>query len=64
VLIDIGTKPSSTSLYHLWKAFDKNDKVGGACGEIYVETGAACTKLLNPLVAAQNFEYKVETLMR
>lgn len=63
ILIDVGTKPSSTSLYHLWKAFDKNPQVGGACGEIYAETGTACSKLLNPLVAAQNFEYKISNIL-
>jgi cellulose synthase/poly-beta-1,6-N-acetylglucosamine synthase-like glycosyltransferase len=30
--------------------------VGGACGEIAAEIDAK--KLLNPLVAIQNFEYK------
>jgi chitin synthase len=59
VLIDVGTKPSGTSLYHLWKTFDKHANVGGACGEITVDTGRGCSNLLNPLVAAQNFEYKV-----
>jgi chitin synthase len=57
------SKPSSASLYHLWKAFDKNEQVGGACGEIYVETGTGCSKLLNPLVAAQNFEYKISNIL-
>jgi len=33
--------------------------VGGACGEITVDTGRGCMNLWNPLVAAQNFEYKV-----
>jgi chitin synthase len=56
ILIDVGTKPSNTSLYHLWKAFHSNPNVGGACGEIYAELGKGCSNLLNPLVAAQNFE--------
>jgi chitin synthase len=29
VLIDVGTKPTHTSLYHLWKAFDINSSIGG-----------------------------------
>ena len=33
--------------------------MGGACGEITVDTGRGCMNLWNPLVAAQNFEYKV-----
>ena len=55
VLIDVGTKPTNSSIYHLWKAFDNNAGIGGACGEIYAELGSGCSNLLNPLVAAQNF---------
>jgi cellulose synthase/poly-beta-1,6-N-acetylglucosamine synthase-like glycosyltransferase len=62
VLIDVGTKPEPDSIYKLWKAFDRDPKVGGACGEITVDTGRACSNLINPLVAAQNFEYKVSSL--
>lgn len=63
ILIDVGTKPTTTSLYHLWKAFDNFPSIGGACGEIYAELGTGCTKLLNPLVAAQNFEYKISNIL-
>ena len=30
-----GTKPTPSSIYHLWKAFDRNPSIGGSCGEIY-----------------------------
>jgi len=33
VLLDVGTKPTGTSIYELWKCFDKHSYVGGACGE-------------------------------
>lgn len=33
--------------------------VGGACGEITVDLGKGWRNLVNPLVAAQNFEYKM-----
>jgi len=60
VLLDVGTQPGDTSIYHLWKAFDINSNVGGACGEIVAMKGTWGKDLLmNPLVAAQNFEYKV-----
>ncbi|KAK4701751.1 chitin synthase, partial [Phenoliferia sp. Uapishka_3] len=59
VLLDVGTRPSGTSIYSLWKAFDRSSSIGGACGEITVDTGRGCSNLLNPLVAAQNFEYKM-----
>ncbi|KAI9322292.1 chitin synthase 1 [Dichotomocladium elegans] len=63
VLIDVGTRPGSTSIYHLWKAFDINPKIAGACGEIRAMTGTAGVALLNPLVAAQNFEYKMSNIL-
>ncbi|KAF8334650.1 glycosyltransferase family 2 protein [Cantharellus anzutake] len=60
VLLDVGTQPGNTSIYHLWKAFDLNSNVGGACGEIVAMKGNWGLDLLkNPLVAAQNFEYKI-----
>lgn len=59
VLIDAGTKPGKDSIYHLWKAFDLNPTCGGACGEIKAMLGPGWKNLLNPLVATQNFEYKV-----
>ncbi|ORY06088.1 chitin synthase 1 [Basidiobolus meristosporus CBS 931.73] len=63
ILLDVGTRPSGTSIYHLWKAFDRNPNVGGACGEICVELGSGCSNLWNPLVAAQNFEYKMSNIL-
>jgi chitin synthase len=33
VLLDVGTKPTGTSIYELWKCFDRHSNVGGACGE-------------------------------
>src|SRR5260370_26652467 len=55
VLHDVGTMPGPTSIYHLWKAFNINSNVGGACGEVIALKGKYGTNLLNPLVAAQNF---------
>ena len=49
VLIDVGTMPGPTSIYHLWKAFDINSNVGGACGEIVALKGKYGQHLLNPL---------------
>ncbi|CAG8506564.1 8209_t:CDS:2 [Ambispora gerdemannii] len=63
VLLDVGTKPSHTSIYHLWKAFDRDPDVGGACGEICAELGRGCLNVLNPLVASQNFEYKMSNIL-
>ena len=51
VLLDVGTQPGPTSIYHLWKAFDINSNVGGACGEIVALKGKWGLNLLNPLGA-------------
>lgn len=63
ILLDVGTKPGPTSLYHLWKAFDTDSSVAGACGEIKAGKGKAWLGLLNPLVASQNFEYKMSNIL-
>jgi chitin synthase len=63
ILLDVGTKPGSTSLYHLWKAFDTDSNVAGACGEIKAMKGKGWLGLLNPLVASQNFEYKMSNIL-
>lgn len=62
ILLDVGTRPGPTSIYQLWKVFDLNSNVAGACGEIKPVKGAASKNLLNPLVAAQNFEYKMVSI--
>ncbi|EIN11658.1 glycosyltransferase family 2 protein [Punctularia strigosozonata HHB-11173 SS5] len=63
VLLDVGTRPSPKSIYHLWKAFDLNSNVAGACGEIAAYKGKNWIELLNPLVAAQDFEYKIANIL-
>ncbi|GJJ06466.1 hypothetical protein Clacol_000658 [Clathrus columnatus] len=63
VLLDVGTRPGGKSLYHLWKTFDRSSNVGGACGEIAAYKGPGWMGLLNPLVAAQNFEYKMSNIL-
>ncbi|KAI7565853.1 Chitin synthase, partial [Hortaea werneckii] len=62
VLIDAGTRPGRSSIYDLWKAFDREPMCAGACGEIkaLLDHGKA---LVNPLVAAQNFEYKMSNIL-
>ena len=62
VLIDAGTKPGKDSIYHLWKAFDIEPFCGGACGEIKAMLSSG-RKLINPLIATQNFEYKMSNIL-
>ncbi|CAG8469045.1 6580_t:CDS:2 [Dentiscutata erythropus] len=44
-------------------SFDRDQHVGGACGEIKVDLGYKCRNLLNPLIASQNFEYKISNIL-
>ncbi|KAF2489251.1 putative chitin synthase [Lophium mytilinum] len=63
ILLDVGTKPGPKALYHLWKAFDNDSNVAGAAGEIKAGKGKGWLGLLNPLVASQNFEYKMSNIL-
>ena len=62
MLIDADTKPGHKSIYYLWEAFYNDANLGGCCGEIHAMTQGG-KKLLNPLVAAQNFEYKMSNIL-
>jgi chitin synthase len=57
VHVDAGTKIDSRSLFNIWEAFYNDKDLGGACGVIRPIIGKGGRALLNPLVAAQNFEY-------
>lgn len=63
ILIDAGTKPGPKSLLALWEGFYNDKTLGGACGEIHAMTGKRGEKLMNPLVAIQNFEYKISNIL-
>ncbi|GAV30638.1 hypothetical protein PMKS-004155 [Pichia membranifaciens] len=63
ILLDVGTAPESKSLYKLWKSFKDDPHVAGSCGEIKASLGTGWRLLLNPLVAAQNFEYKTSNIL-
>ena len=62
VLIGASAKSGHKSVYYLWEVFYNDPHLGGCCGEIHamIEGGR---KLLNPLVAAQNFEYKMSNIL-
>ncbi|KAI4139693.1 MAG: hypothetical protein L6R39_006164 [Caloplaca ligustica] len=63
ILLDAGTRPGAKSLLALWEAFYNDKDLGGACGEIHAMLGRGWKNLLNPLVAAQNFEYKISNIL-
>ena len=62
VLLDAGTQPTEKSLYRIWKEFDMDPRVAGCCGEIkaLLRTRQMFT---NPMVYAQNFEYKMSNIL-
>ena len=62
-LVDVGTKLNDSALYHMWKAFDRDSNVAGVAGQIKAMKGKYGSKLLNPLVASQNFEYKMSNIL-
>lgn len=51
VLLDVGTVPGPTSIYHLWKSFDVDSNLGGACGELIARNSMDWWSLINPLGA-------------
>ncbi|KAJ5621661.1 hypothetical protein N7528_006444 [Penicillium herquei] len=63
ILLDAGTKPGKKSLLYLWESFYNDKNLGGSCGEIHAMLGKGWRNLMNPLVAAQNFEYKISNIL-
>merc|ERR1711939_1081289 len=63
ILLDAGTKPGPKSLLALWEGFYNDKNLGGACGEIHAMLGRGWRNLINPLVAGQNFEYKISDIL-
>ncbi|XXG96420.1 hypothetical protein Hte_002702 [Hypoxylon texense] len=57
--IDTGTYLKPKALLSLWEAFYNDKDLGAACGALHVDLGKNYLGLLNPLIATQNFEYKV-----
>ncbi|KAI8999367.1 chitin synthase-domain-containing protein [Gaertneriomyces semiglobifer] len=58
VLLDVGTRPTTKSIYRLHKTFLAEPNLAGACGEIKVDM-SNWKSWFNPLVQSQNFEYKI-----
>ena len=59
VHVDVGTKLGRQGLHGLWREFDLELQLGAACGDIVASFDGNWLNVLNPIVAAQHFEYKV-----
>jgi chitin synthase len=59
VHLDTGTKIENDALLRVWTRFYNDMDLGGVCGELRPSMGGSWMNILNPLVAAQVFEYKV-----
>lgn len=59
--IDTGTYLGKNALLRLWKAFFNDKNLGAACGAVQADLSDwwRTWNVLNPLVATQNFEYKL-----
>lgn len=59
MLFDVGTRPGPTSIYRLWKTFDINADVGGACGEVRAmigkKVGARSTSFLHNKICMRRY---------
>ncbi|KAJ3126997.1 hypothetical protein HK098_006888 [Nowakowskiella sp. JEL0407] len=68
IFVGIGTKLERESFYHFWMNFDKNENLGALCGELKIRLPGktnfekAWNLVSKPLLAAQNFENKMENL--
>jgi chitin synthase len=79
VLLDVGTRPGPSSIYHLWKAFDINRPLVVPVARSLPSRADFGRRCLTPsvrrscssvhfslnfvLVAAQNFEYKMSNIL-
>lgn len=55
-----GSRLSQSSLYHVWKAFDRDPYIGGVCCQSHIKFSSL---LLNPVVSFQNFISKSEHVL-
>ncbi|WBW72103.1 chitin synthase-like protein Chs2 [Schizosaccharomyces osmophilus] len=60
----VGSKLETTSVYHAWKSFDVNSKLGGICGKTIIKTGKWGQKLLSPVIASQHFDQMIYNDLR
>jgi chitin synthase len=60
VLVDVGTKPNPSAIHSRDQCMERDAHIGGCCCELAVDHPFQF--VLNPVVAAQHFEYKSSNL--
>ncbi|KAL9940755.1 hypothetical protein V8E36_000243 [Tilletia maclaganii] len=63
ILLDVGTRPFDNAFWHLWRPIYLDPDIAGTCGDIRTSLGRGSKDLANPLIAAQNFEYKTSNIL-
>jgi chitin synthase len=63
ISIDAGTKLMPKAILNLWTSFYQDRDLAGACGEIHPMLGPGWKYIFQPLMAAQNFEYKISCIL-
>ncbi|KAJ3415249.1 Chitin synthase, class 2 [Chytridiales sp. JEL 0842] len=63
MFVEAGTRPVPAGMFHLYHAFVRKPDLAGACGDVTPDLGPRLSNLLNPLVAYQNFEYKISNTL-
>ncbi|MES1907943.1 MAG: hypothetical protein MHM6MM_000968 [Cercozoa sp. M6MM] len=58
-LVDVGTLPKAPAIYRLHDALEADKNCAGVCGEIVTDS----TNPLDPVVAAQVYEYKISHIL-
>ena len=58
-LLDVGTQPRPRAIWKLYRSMETNSRIAGVCGEI----AAFKPNLINPVQAAQHFEYKISHVL-
>jgi cellulose synthase/poly-beta-1,6-N-acetylglucosamine synthase-like glycosyltransferase len=62
-LMCVHTLPSESAIYWLMRSMEKDKQIAGVCGETAVDQTQYGFSWLNPVIAAQIFEFKIATAM-
>jgi chitin synthase len=58
LFMDVSTEPGPASIYHIWRSFNQHPTCGGVSAFTKVLHGQRQNLMTDPILAAQNFEYR------